>query len=205
MSDKPIPQIRFRRAEERDYAGILSLLDLFYVENLTREEARRDGFIAVRFDRRGLERMNADLGLLAAVEVPVVEVPAEGEAGERILGVLGLERSDAKTPSTPLVAAMREAMRHYTFAGQPLPTRQTFFFGPVCMAPEARGRGVLRGLYGAMWAYLDPARYRFGVAFIAKQNERSLAAHCQGLGLSMLGEFFSEGEGYWLIGYPRPA
>ncbi|MCL2830168.1 MAG: hypothetical protein FWD77_05425 [Betaproteobacteria bacterium] len=196
MPDAKIPSIRFRRAEERDYVEILALLELFYVENLTREEARRSGFIGARFDRKMLERMNAAPGIIVA---------EEENAKERILGALALERSDTKTPVNPLAPTMREAMRHYTFARQPLPTRQTFFFGPVCVTPGARGRGVLRGLYAAMWAHLDPARYHFGVTSIAKQNQRAFTAHCQGLGLSILGDFFSEGEAYWLIGYPRPA
>jgi hypothetical protein len=52
----------------------------------------------------------------------------------------------------------------------------------------------------------DELRGRFdaAVAFIAKSNARSLAAHVDGLGMTLAGDFTHAGKNYWIIAFGVP-
>ncbi len=89
-------------------------------------------------------------------------VVATGEAG-RLLGAL---LTSAKGfDDAPSVQAMLKA-----WPGSP----DAYVYGPVCVAQDARGLGVLDALY-AMLQTLFPGRE--AILFIREENPRSLKAH----------------------------
>ena len=59
------------------------------------------------------------------------------------------------------------------FQGQPLSNYHSFLYGPVCVATDYRGTGILQGLFQKLLAQVA-LRYNVGVAFVAKDNPRSL-------------------------------
>jgi hypothetical protein len=183
--------LHFRRACSADYPALETLLNAFYVGNLSNDDARAHGFLSSPFTQAQIAKFNEGLGALVAVE------------HETVLGFLGLMESD--TPSIyPIVQAMMTAMRHATFEGQPLAACKPFGFGPIAIARQARGRGIFRGLYRAMWDFLDPSRYELGLAFIHQSNHHSLTVHQKALDVTILTPFTCGDDAYWLVAYKRP-
>lgn len=166
--------IAFRRAEPRDYPAILSLQSTNYIGNLS-EEQRKTGFLSAQFTAEQTARIAEDLGTTVAL------------VDHRIAGFLCAIRRDFDTGS-PVIAAMLGAYHRLFFQGAPLSAYTSYIYGPVCIADEYRGRGLLRGLYNAQRRDLA-GRYEAGVAFVSRDNPHSLTAHVQGLGMAVAGEF----------------
>jgi hypothetical protein len=166
--------IDFRRAEPRDYPAILTLQSTNYIENLS-EEQRQTGFMSAQFTAEQTARIAEDLGTTVA------------EVNDRIGGFLCAIRPDFDTGS-PVIAAMLGAYDRLFFQGSPLSAYTSYIYGPVCIAAQYRGRGLLRGLYNAQKRELA-GRYEAGVAFVSRDNPHSLSAHVHGLGMTVVGEF----------------
>ncbi|MDR2244910.1 MAG: hypothetical protein LBE15_05845 [Burkholderiales bacterium] len=184
-------ELHFRRACPADYPALETLLNALYIGNLSADEARAHGFLATPFTQAQIAMFNEGLGALVAVE------------HETVLGFLGLMESDPPF-APPVLQAMTAAMRQTTFEGQPLSACKPFLFGPIAIPRHAQGRGIFRGLYRAMWDFLDPSRYELGLAFINQDNHHSLTVHQQALGVTVLAPFMCGDEAYWLIAYRRP-
>jgi hypothetical protein len=71
------------------------------------------------------------------------------------------------------------------------------------VARSHRRRGLLRGLYDALRREVAGG-YDAGVAFVAKDNQRSLAAHADGLGMTIAGDFVFNGKQYWILAFHVP-
>jgi hypothetical protein len=67
-----------------------------------------------------------------------------------------------------------------------------------------RGRGVLRGLFRTLLREIS-TRFDAGVAFVAEDNQRSLAAHVAGLGMQDVGEFEFTGRRYRILAFRAAA
>lgn len=73
-----------------------------------------------------------------------------------------------------------------------------YFYGPVCIAPRARGQGVLEGLKAELDRRLPGLK---AVLFIQAGNAPSLKAH-QRLGLSIEARFEHQGQVFELLHQP---
>jgi predicted N-acetyltransferase YhbS len=176
----------FRRLTDEDYAGILALQEANLFDNLS-TEARQDGFLSARFSREQFVRMDRDVGVLVARDA------------ERVVGYLcasGVELNQ----QFPLLLAMIARYGEVTFRGRALADQKTFVYGPVCVHRAHRGRGVLRGLFRALLREI-PGRFDAGVAFVAEDNQRSLAAHIAGLGMDDVGDFEFKGKRYRILAF----
>ena len=87
-----------------------------------------------------------------------------------------------------------------SFQGRALSDQKTFVYGPVCVDRAYRGRGVLRGMFRTLLGEIA-ARFDAGVAFVAEDNQRSLAAHVAGLGMHDVGEFEFKGKRYRILAF----
>jgi hypothetical protein len=180
----------FRRLIETDYPGILALQEANLFDNLS-VEARSDGFLSARFSREQFARMHSDVAVMVV------------DDAVRIAGYLcasGIEFNR----QFPLLAEMIGCYREVSFQGRPLADQKTFVYGPVCVDRTLRGRGLLRGLYQGLREEVA-GRFDVGVAFIAKDNARSLAAHVDGLGMHRVGEFAFKGRHYWILAFDLAA
>jgi predicted GNAT superfamily acetyltransferase len=83
---------------------------------------------------------------------------------------------------------------------RPLSTFNSYIYGPVCMARDFRGRGLLRGLYEAQKKDLA-GQFEIGVAFVSRSNPHSLAAHVKGLGMTEVGDFECQGNIYVTLAF----
>jgi L-amino acid N-acyltransferase YncA len=183
-------KMNFRRVAQRDYPGILALQEANQFDNLTPEQ-RRDGFLMARFSAEQLAQMNRDAAIVIA------------EDGGRLVGYAccaGVEFSR----SFPILAAMIATFRRTTYLGNAIADTRACIYGPVCVDRAYRGRGVFRGLIGKVKEELA-GQYDVAAAFIAKTNARSLAAHVDGLGMTVVGDFEHNDGTYWTVCFGIPA
>ena len=131
-------------AAAEDIAGILDLQK--------RNQPERGGTLSARLPQEWLEAAVADM--------PVIVAKKEG----RVVGYLISASRDAYA-GVPVVAAM---LRAYPGAAP-----DAYVYGPVCVAEEARGRGLAAALFTALRAR-PPGRE--GVPFIRRDNAASLRA-----------------------------
>ena len=84
---------------------------------------------------------------------------------------------------------------------RPLTQYRWFFYGPVLVRKEHRGRGLLRQLFQVNKQALK-SRFNLGIAFIAEANATSLHVHTQKLGLEVVGNLDFQGRPYVLLVFP---
>jgi hypothetical protein len=181
--------MRYRRLEERDLPAVLALQEANLFDNLGPEQ-RSQGFLSARFGAAQFVEMAADVAVMVAAD-------ADEIGGYLCASGLAFNRR------VPLLAAMIERFPDTRFLGRPLGAQRCLIYGPVCVAASRRGSGVLRGLYGALRAEIA-GDYDAGVLFIAQDNPRSLAAHADGLGMALVGDFAFDRGRYWILAFPVP-
>lgn len=181
--------MNFRRATPADWAGVLALQEANLYENLD-DTQRAQGFLTVRFAREQFEQMNAGAAVVVAHD------------GERIAGY-ACSSSRAFNSDVPIIAAMMATFARLWLLGRSLESPATAIYGPVCVDRRDRGRGVFGGLISQLKVELK-GQFDTAAGFIAKNNPRSLTAHVDGAGMSLLGEFDFGGRGYWVVAFPVP-
>ena len=181
---------QYRRAVAGDYQEILQLQSANYITNLTEEE-RRSGFLSAQFSFEQTAQIAEDLGITVAV------------LDHCVAGFLCAFRNEFPSGS-PVIAEM---LRHYPlfrFEDRPLSGFFSYIYGPVCIARQYRGRGLLRGLYEAQKKDLG-ARFEVGVAFVSRSNPHSLRAHVNGLGMMEVGDFQVAPNRYVALAFRLPS
>ena len=179
----------FRRLAPRDLPGLLELQEFNHFDNLTPEQ-QKEGFLSARFSAEQFEQMNR--------EAAVVVAEAEGH----IVGYAcsaGVEFSR----QFPILDAMISTFVQLTHLGTTLIDARVCIYGPVCVDRAWRGRGVLRGLINRLKEELA-GQFDIAAAFIAKTNSRSLAAHVDGLGMTVLGDYAFAACRYWIVAFGIP-
>lgn len=152
----------YRKALPSDYPGILRLQAENFIGNID-ETVAKDGFLSIEFNEKQFEEMNKDLAVIVAAR--------EDETVGYVCGT-----SCEYGMRFPIIGAVMKRFPGLSIEGVRLTTRNSFIYGPVCIAAHARGGGVLEGLYGKLKEIAKPG-YDFCVLFIADKNRRSLHAH----------------------------
>ena len=179
----------FRRLVPRDLPSLLELQEANLLGNLPTEE-RKDGFLSARFAPEQFAQMNREAALVVA------------EEHDRIVGYAcsaGMNFSR----QFPILDAMIATFGRLTYLGTTLIDARVCIYGPVCVDRAWRGRGVLRGVVARMKEELA-GHFDVAAAFISKANSRSLAAHVDGLGMTVLGDYaFGTGRS-WIVAFGIP-
>jgi hypothetical protein len=181
--------IVFRRAGIEDYPAILRLQAANLIGNLSMDE-RKQGFLSAEFSPEQVAAMAEDLGTIVAV------------VGGVVAGFLCAFRNEFNHGS-PVIAKMLDSYGRVRFAGKPLSSFKSYIYGPVCIAREHRGSGLLRGLYEAQKRDLA-GQFDVGVAFVSRDNPHSLRAHTSGLGMTDVGEFELGSRSYVILAFQVP-
>lgn len=178
--------MEFRRARVEDFSAILELQASNLRGRLSPED-QREGFLSAEFTRQQLAEMTSGIALLVASEK------------DHVWGYLCAYSCDYGK-QFPILATMVESFDRVSYQGNPLSSYHSFVYGPVCVDKCYRGRGLLRGLYEFLLREVA-GRYDVGVAFVSKDNPHSLAAHVNGLGMSIAGEFEFRGRSYDILAF----
>jgi predicted GNAT superfamily acetyltransferase len=181
-----VASIVFRRAVATDYPAIVQLNVANFIANLSEDE-QRDGFLSAVFTLEQTAAMAEDLGTTVAV--------VDGQ----VAGFLCAFRNDFNHGS-PVVAKMIESYDRLSFQGKLLNAYKSYAYGPVCIDPAYRRRGLLRGLYQEQKRQLAE-RFEVGVALIARTNQHSLQAHIAGLGMTDVGSFEVNGNVFATVAF----
>jgi len=169
-----------------EYGEILRIQSANYIGHLPASE-RAQGFLSAQFTPQQIARIAEDLGTMVAL------------LDDQVAGFVCAFRKEFETGS-PVIAKMLESYERVTFEERPLAAFNSYVYGPVCIAREFRGRGILRGLYEAQRRDLS-GQFELGVAFVSRSNPHSLKAHVQGLGMTDVGEFDCGGNRYVTLAF----
>ena len=164
----PIDDCEIVEATAEDIDGILELQE--------RNQPERGGTLSARLPREWLEAAVADM--------PVIVVRKEG----RVVGYLISATREAYA-GVRVVAAMPRAY--------PGAAPDAYVYGPVCVAEEARGRGLAAAMFAALRARLPG---REGVLFIRRDNAASLRAH-EKMGMRKVAAFTHGGAEMAVLAY----
>jgi predicted GNAT superfamily acetyltransferase len=176
----------YRRPLPGDYTAILDLQSANYIANISVQE-REQGFLSAQFTLEQTAQIAQDLGTIVAV------------VDDQIVGFVCAFRNEFETGS-PVIAKMLESYDRFMFEAKPLRTFRSYIYGPVCVAREYRGQGLLRGLYEAQKRDLA-GQFEIGVAFVSRSNPHSLDAHVKGLGMTEVGDFECRGNIYVTLAF----
>jgi predicted N-acetyltransferase YhbS len=175
-----------RRATIDDHHGIVDLIGRYQHDRLSPEE-RKGGFLSAEFTLQQVVEAAGDLGVFVA-----------REAGEVVGAVFAFRHDAGNHP--PIVREMLRTAEKSLFRQQPLGARRYFVYGPVCIAREHRGRGLLRSLLSRVLDELS-GRYEAGVTLVANENAHSLRAHTAGLGMEQVAEFDFNGRRHSVLAF----
>lgn len=179
----------FRRLASRDLPSLLELQESNLFENLPTEQ-HKDGFLSARFGAEQFAQMNREAAVVVA------------EDDGRIVGYACSAGVDFSR-QFPILDAMITTFGRLTYLGTTLIDARVCIYGPVCVDRSFRGRGVLRGLISGLKAELA-GQFDVAAAFISKANSRSLGAHVDGLGMTVLGDYAFEAGRYWIVAFDIP-
>jgi hypothetical protein len=179
--------ITIRKAEARDYPGIIELQNANTPDQLSEEE-KKQGFIVSSMTEPTLDAINKNLGVLVAME--------EGE----LVGFVCLTTT-SPIPEHPVVKAMYNSFPQQIFNHKPLTEYRVFLYGPVLINQKWRGQGIVKKLFFAVKDFTEK-HYDLGAAFINDKNTHSLSVHIQGLGMTPLMPFTCKNETFQLVVFP---
>ena len=179
--------IVYRRARPEDYPSIIRLQAADYIDNLT-EEQRKEGFLSAKLTLDQIAAIGADLGIAVVTH-----------NGQEVAGCLCAFRREFDHDS-PVVAKMLESYDQARFQGKPLSVFNSYIYGPVCIARDYRGRGLLHGLYEFQKKDLA-GQFEIGVALVSHDNPHSMVAHIAGLGMTEAGDFEINGKIFAILAF----
>ena len=175
--------INYRTCQtDTDLQQILDLQSRNLPQNITKEEAKAQGFVTVHHDFDLLKRMNTPYPHIVAQE------------GEKIIGyALVMLRSFQN--DIPVLVSMFKEIDAVIYQGEKLADAKYFIMGQVCIDKTFRGRGIFAGLYKEMQRRMLPY-FDYIVTEVDKRNTRSMRAH-EKVGFENIHEYSTNED--WMI------
>ena len=156
-------------AQPCDFHEILALQNQNHLSNVPENELA-SGFVTTQLTLESLEKMRENGGVWIA--------RANNENGDLAAYACA---NDWPFYGDGEFQKLVRKLFPLTFDGRVVSFENSFQYGPVCVATDFRGRGLLPRIVGAIKTYYAP-RFGFGITFIDARNVRSLAAHERKLG-----------------------
>lgn len=181
---------RVRLATGRDVPQLAALESRYYIDNLDPGD-RANGFMSVLHPLEWF----ADMVAIGGIHVAVDE-------DEDVVGfmVVAPPPDRAETGLPEVVRKLLDLCATLEINGTPIAAQRFALRGPVCIAQEARGRGVYSAFNrAANDTYRD--RYDVGVLFVSAGNPRSLHTTTAKLGAQPLAVFEAGGRTFHLLAF----
>jgi len=179
-----------RRATPGDIPGVLRLQAACFVGNL-RPEEREGGFLSAEFTAGQLADIAKEGWLIVGLD------------GDHIVGFL-CAAGCAYYGRFPMLEALIRQFPDIRLAGRMFKASRAFIYGPVCIDPSRRGRGLLLLLYRELLTSVA-ATADHGLALISKQNLSSYQAHVRKLGMTPVGDYTFAGREYDIVAFQVPS
>jgi ribosomal protein S18 acetylase RimI-like enzyme len=172
--------------DDDDLSAILRLQQKNLPAVLTREEARREGFVTVQHSLEILKKMHA-------IAPSVIVRDGADLAGYALM------LPPACRDLLPVILTMFEAFGALSWRNRPLPEHRYYVMGQICVAREHRGRGVFEALYRGHAELYGP-HHDLVVTEISVNNERSARAHRK-LGFVEIGRHRDSADDWSIVGW----
>jgi hypothetical protein len=179
--------IIYRNAVPDDLAGVAELQKRYHISTIL-EEDKADGFVTTLFSpEQFLSLMRDENGLAVACD------------GGKIISY-AMAASWEYWSAWPLFRHMIADLPNIEYLGRVLSTENSYQYGPVCIAGEYRGQGVLEHIFEFSRRQMA-SRYPVMVTFINRINPRSYDAHTRKVGMDLIKTFDFNGNHYYELGY----
>ena len=148
---------------EVDLQQILSLQAANLNKKITKEQAKKEGFVTLEHDLSLLQKMNTPY--------PHTIAKVDGQVVGYALVMLKELRN-----TIPLLIPMFEQIDRVVYKGQSMKNANYFIMGQICIQKEYRGQGIFQKLYQNLAERLG-VDFDFICTEIAARNMPSMKAH----------------------------
>jgi hypothetical protein len=181
-----IENIKLELAQLDNIPGILTLQELYLVSNLSERE-KEAGFVTTPFTTTQLTDIIEQEGLFIAKD------------GSRIVAYIfaGSWNFFSQWPIFNYITAQFPDLRFLDFN---ITTTHTFQYGPICIAKEYRGQGLINSFFEFMRIHLVK-KYPLSLTFINKINIPSTKAHTEKLKWTIIADFIFNNNEYYILAY----
>jgi len=169
-----------------DINGVLALQALNLQANLP-TTALENGFVTTPFTTELIEQIIQMDGLFVAAD-----------KGEIIAYVYAGDWNYFQ--QWPIFAFMVNRFPNLQFKNQAITVENSFQYGPICIAKNYRGTGVLSQIFEEMRIAFAP-KYPISITFINAVNKRSTKAHTEKLSWEIIDEFTFNNNQYLGLAY----
>ncbi|MDO5738475.1 MAG: GNAT family acetyltransferase [Eubacteriales bacterium] len=184
----------YRHANIEDIPAILALQKKYHVNSIS-EEDKPDGFVTTLFTEEQFKRL--------IEEEDGISLAVDEEAGDKIVAY-AMAASWEYWSAWPLFQYMIEDLPNTTYCGEQMSVENSYQYGPVAIAKEYRGQGIVEHLFFySLQSMAD--RYKYMLTFINQINPRSYAAHHRKIGCDVVKTFEFNNNQYWELGMPTAA
>lgn len=177
----------FRLANVEDITGVLVLQDKNLVSLMTEAE-KIDGFVTTPLGDGQLREIIRLGGLVVAVD-----------DGGVVCGYMMGADWDYFS-QWAMFPFMIGKLVGLLYEGIVIEEKNSFQYGPVCVAKGVRGQRVLERMFDVLFEEMC-GKFEVGLTFINKKNTRSFAAHTRKLGMVVVEDFEYKGQGYYCLGF----
>ncbi|MFD2247313.1 GNAT family N-acetyltransferase [Pontibacter ruber] len=181
-----LTHIKTRTAQKEDIESVLALQSLYLYDNLSEEE-RQEGFVTTPFTTEQLEQIIEREGLFIATDKEQIVAYAFAGGWDYF----------SQWPIFPYMTSRFPSLHFKDFD---ISTENSFQYGPVCIDIPYRGSGLLNNLFEYMRRQMV-VKYPLSVTFINQVNKRSLNAHVNKLGWTVIDEFDFNGKQYYGLAF----
>ncbi|MDN3723687.1 GNAT family acetyltransferase [Aequorivita sp. SDUM287046] len=174
--------MKTRLGNKADIVEILELQEKYLFRNMTDAE-RKNGFVTTPFTVKQIDEIIGENGIFIT----------ENEKEELI--AYAFAGSWSYFEQWEIFKFMVSRFPKLSFKGSEITTTNSFQYGPVCIAENYRGKGILNRLFEELRIEFYK-KYPISVTFINKVNEVSKIAHTKKLGWEIIDEFDFNNNSY---------
>jgi len=167
-----------------DLLGILALQKANLANNISGEEASREGFVTAIHTLEILQKMNA------------IEQSIIAKEDDNVIAYLLAMTPDCRFDITALVSLF-EQFEKIKWKDKLLSSYHYLVVGQVCVAKGYRGQGILDNCYQAYKKHFKE-KYDFAITDIVMKNQRSINAHKR-IGFTEVNRFVAPDNQEWSI------
>ena len=180
----------FRSAHISDVAQLVALQKRCHIDSLT-EQDKKDGFLNTVLTAEQLTQIiESEQGIFVA------------EHEKSIIG-LAVCASWQFWRCSPVLTELSHDLQSVAFNNERLSSENSFFWGPVCIDQNSRGRGVFESLYQYALSNVS-SKYRYVYTYVHQENTRSFHAHLHKAKLTFTKNIILSGQAFKeLVGETR--